>query len=68
MMRFINRLEEVLIAVLFAGMTVLTFIQVVLRYVFNSGLLRALEATTYMFGWSGGRLYRHRRHDPRRLQ
>jgi C4-dicarboxylate transporter DctQ subunit len=51
MMRFINRLEEVLIAALLAGMTLLTFTQVVLRYVFNSGLLWALEATIYMFGW-----------------
>ncbi|MCC7049367.1 MAG: TRAP transporter small permease [Alphaproteobacteria bacterium] len=32
-------------------MTLLTFTQVVLRYVFNSGLVWALEATTYMFGW-----------------
>jgi C4-dicarboxylate transporter DctQ subunit len=32
-------------------MTILTFVQVVLRYGFNSGLFWALEATTYMFGW-----------------
>jgi C4-dicarboxylate transporter DctQ subunit len=32
-------------------MTVLTFVQVVLRYVFNSGFTWALEATTYLFGW-----------------
>jgi C4-dicarboxylate transporter DctQ subunit len=32
-------------------MTLLTFVQVVLRYVFNSGLVWALEATTYLFGW-----------------
>jgi C4-dicarboxylate transporter DctQ subunit len=32
-------------------MTLLTFTQVVLRYVFNSGLIWALEATTYLFGW-----------------
>jgi len=38
-------------AVLLAGMTLLTSTQVVLRYVFNSGLLWALEATTYMFAW-----------------
>ena len=29
----------------------LTFLQVILRYVFNTGLLWALEATLYMFGW-----------------
>src|SRR3546814_8791676 len=36
---------------LLAAMTLLTFTQVVLRYVFNSGWGWALEATTYMFGW-----------------
>lgn len=49
--RWFARLEEALIALLLAGMTLLTFWQVVLRYVFNSGLLWALEATLYMFGW-----------------
>jgi C4-dicarboxylate transporter DctQ subunit len=47
----IERLEEAIMALLLAAMTLLTFWQVVLRYVFNSGLLWALEATTYMFGW-----------------
>jgi C4-dicarboxylate transporter DctQ subunit len=46
-----RRLEEGLIAFLLAAMTGLTFVQVVLRYVFNSGFTWALEATTYMFGW-----------------
>lgn len=46
-----NRLEEGLIALFLAGMTLLTFTQVVLRYVFNSGLLWALEGTTYLFAW-----------------
>jgi C4-dicarboxylate transporter DctQ subunit len=32
-------------------MTILTFVQVVLRYVFNTGMFWALEATLYMFGW-----------------
>lgn len=45
----INRLEEVLMALLLASMTLLTFIQVVLRYVFNSGIVWSLEATTYSF-------------------
>jgi C4-dicarboxylate transporter DctQ subunit len=49
--KFINRLEEGAIVLLLAGMTLLTFSQVVLRYVFNSGWGWALEATTYMFGW-----------------
>lgn len=45
----INRLEEGVLAVLLAVMTVLTFVQVVLRYAFNSGLVWSLEATTYSF-------------------
>jgi C4-dicarboxylate transporter DctQ subunit len=47
--KVINRLEEWLMAGLLAFMTVLTFIQVVLRYVFNTGLVWSLEATTYSF-------------------
>jgi C4-dicarboxylate transporter DctQ subunit len=45
----INRVEEGLLAFLLALMTLLTFIQVVLRYVFNTGLVWSLEATTYSF-------------------
>lgn len=43
--------EEVIIATLLAGMTIVTFTQVVLRYVFNSGILWGLEASIYMFAW-----------------
>ncbi len=46
----INRLEEWLMAVLLAFMTLLTFTQVVMRYVFNTGWVWSLEATTYSFG------------------
>ncbi|WP_341704088.1 TRAP transporter small permease [Ferrovibrio sp.] len=49
--RLMNRLEEGLLILLLAAMTLLTFSQVVLRYVFNTGWGWALEATTYMFGW-----------------
>jgi C4-dicarboxylate transporter DctQ subunit len=45
----INRLEEGILATLLALMTVLTFVQVVLRYAFNSGIVWSLEATTYSF-------------------
>lgn len=45
----VNHLEEGLLAFLLALMTLLTFIQVVLRYVFNTGLVWSLEATTYSF-------------------
>jgi C4-dicarboxylate transporter DctQ subunit len=47
----VDRIEEWLIASLLGAMTLLTFVQVVLRYAFGSGLLWALEATTYLFGW-----------------
>lgn len=46
---FFNHLEEGILAILLAFMTCLTFIQVVLRYVFNSGWVWSLEATTYSF-------------------
>lgn len=45
----IDHLEEGILATLLALMTLLTFVQVVMRYVFNSGLVWSLEATTYSF-------------------
>jgi C4-dicarboxylate transporter DctQ subunit len=47
--RTIDHLEEGILATLLAFMTILTFLQVVLRYVFNSGIVWSLEATTYSF-------------------
>jgi C4-dicarboxylate transporter, DctQ subunit len=47
----VNELEEGVIALLFAAMTLVTFTQVVLRYVFNSGFVWALELTVYLFAW-----------------
>jgi C4-dicarboxylate transporter DctQ subunit len=47
----IDRLEEGLMALLLAGMTILTALQVLLRYVFNSGFVWSLEATSYSFAW-----------------
>ncbi len=46
---FLERLEEWTMATLLAFMTLLTFVQVVLRYVFNTGWVWSLEATTYSF-------------------
>lgn len=46
-----ERLEEALLILLLTAMTLLSVWQVVLRYVFNTGLIWALEATTTMFGW-----------------
>jgi C4-dicarboxylate transporter DctQ subunit len=45
-----NRLEEGLIAALLAAMTLITFGQVVARYVFNYSFVWALELTTFLFG------------------
>ncbi len=49
--RFIDELEETVIAVLLGVMTVITFANVVTRYVFNSNLLWALEVTVFLFAW-----------------
>ena len=38
-------------AVALAFMTLATFVQVVLRYLFGTGLVWSLEATTYSFAW-----------------
>ena len=38
-------------AIFLAVMTMLTALQVMLRYLFNTGLLWSLEATTYCFAW-----------------
>jgi len=51
LIRIANRLEEALIGLLLAAMTLVTFVQIVLRYVFNSGFTWAMEATTFLFGW-----------------
>ena len=45
-----HRLEESLIAFLLAVMTLITFAQVVARYVFNYSFVWALELTTFLFG------------------
>jgi len=48
---WLDRIEEVFMALALGIMTLLTFVQVVLRYVFHSGLVWSLEATSYLFGW-----------------
>lgn len=44
-------LEETLIAFFLGAMTLLTFANVVFRYVFNDNILWALELTVFMFAW-----------------
>ena len=50
-MRWLNYFEEWMITFLMAAMTLLTFAQVVSRYVFNYTFGGVLEATGVMFAW-----------------
>jgi C4-dicarboxylate transporter DctQ subunit len=50
-MRWLEHLEEGLIAFLMAAMTLVTFMQVVARYGFNYSFVWALELTGVMFAW-----------------
>jgi C4-dicarboxylate transporter, DctQ subunit len=47
----LDQLEETVIAVLLGIMAMLTFANVVARFVFNSNILWALELTVFMFAW-----------------
>ena len=49
--RWIDRIEELVLVLLMSAMTIVTFSQVVARYVFNSGAVWALELTVYLFAW-----------------
>jgi C4-dicarboxylate transporter DctQ subunit len=51
LLRAADRLEEAFMTVALTFMTLLTFVQVVLRYVFETSLVWSLEATTYSFAW-----------------
>ncbi|MBT9589774.1 MAG: TRAP transporter small permease [Thiobacillus sp.] len=48
-MKILDRIEELLVVVMLTLMTLLTFLQVVMRYGFNSGFTWALELTTLFF-------------------
>lgn len=49
--RAVDTLEETLIALLLGAMTLVTFSNVIARYVFNSNILWALETTVFLFAW-----------------
>ncbi|MGR3722039.1 TRAP transporter small permease [Abyssibius alkaniclasticus] len=49
--RIINTLEETIIAYIMLAMVVITFGNVILRYVYNSGWIWGLELTVYLFAW-----------------
>jgi C4-dicarboxylate transporter DctQ subunit len=50
-MRWLEHLEEGLITFLMAAMTLLTFTQVIARYIFNYSFVWALELNGVMFAW-----------------
>jgi C4-dicarboxylate transporter DctQ subunit len=47
----IDEIEETAIAVILGLMTLITFANVIARYVFNSNFLWALELTVFLFAW-----------------
>ncbi len=47
----VDAIEETVIALLLAAMTLITFANVIARYVFNENILWALEVTVFMFAW-----------------
>jgi C4-dicarboxylate transporter DctQ subunit len=51
MLRIINSLEETIIALLLAIMTLLVFVEVVLRFGFGIGLMWAQELTLHLSAW-----------------
>ncbi|WP_193182207.1 TRAP transporter small permease [Nisaea sediminum] len=46
-----DRIEELTTAAILGAMTLITFANVIARYVFDSGILWALEVTVFLFGW-----------------
>ena len=49
--RAIDSFEETLIALILGLMTLITFANVIARYLFNSNILWALELTVFLFAW-----------------
>lgn len=49
--RWVNGLEETVIALLLGAMTLLTFANVILRYGFNSSIIWSLEVVLMLFAW-----------------
>lgn len=49
--QFTDKVEETLIAFFLGTMTMLTFVNVVMRYLFNDNILWALELTVFLFAW-----------------
>jgi len=49
--RIVNGLEEAIISLLLASMTLLVFVEVVLRFGFGTGLIWAQELTLHLSAW-----------------
>lgn len=49
--RFVDTFEETAIATLMGCMTLLTFTNVIMRYVFNNSIIWSLEVVLVMFAW-----------------
>ncbi|MEN8893474.1 TRAP transporter small permease [Planktotalea arctica] len=49
--RAVHEIEETVIAIILGLMVLITFINVVLRYGFNTGLIWGLEMTGFLFAW-----------------
>lgn len=48
---YYDHFEEILIVITLVVMTILVFLQVVLRYIFNSGIVWSEEVSRYLFVW-----------------
>ncbi|MEJ2452950.1 MAG: TRAP transporter small permease [Candidatus Thiodiazotropha sp.] len=51
LLRMLNRAEEGIISLLLVAMTLLVFVEVVMRFVFDSGFLWAQELTLHLSAW-----------------
>lgn len=51
LLKFIDQLEEGVITLLLGSMVLITFTQVIARYMFNTGWGSALEITQVLFAW-----------------
>jgi len=51
LIKLLNKLEEQILCVLLTGMTLLVFVEVVMRFAFNSGNIWADELTLYISAW-----------------
>jgi len=51
MLRIMNRAEEIIISILLLSMTILVFIDVVMRFGFGTGLMWSQELTLHLSAW-----------------